>query len=129
MVVSLSACITLFFGQSRKLCMIYSFGSKQYLKGYKNITWTFFSVTRRSWSDVSYWVTELTLADFTDVTLVSKDAVQRLDWCDSGDHDDWDENEDEDDGDDEDEDEEEDEDENEDDESWRWWWWKRRWRC
>ena len=46
---------------------------------------------------VSQTVNEWTLADFTDVTLVNEDAFYRLDWCDSGDHDDWDEDEDEDD--------------------------------
>ena len=43
-----------------------------------------FSITRRSRSDVSDWLTEWSLADFTDVTLVSEDAFYRIDWYDSG---------------------------------------------
>ena len=39
-----------------------------------------FNVTRRSRSDV----TENTLADLTDVTLVSDITFRRLYWCDSG---------------------------------------------
>ena len=40
----------------------------------KNIEVDIFSVTRRSRSDGSHWVTEWTLADLTDVTLVSDDS-------------------------------------------------------
>ena len=40
-----------------------------------NSGWLFFSVTRRSRSDVNHSLTEWTLADLTDVTLVSEDQA------------------------------------------------------
>ena len=54
----------------------------------------FFSVTRRSRSDeshwLSYWLSYLLIVsiDFTDVTLVIDDTYRRLYWCDPDDPDD-----------------------------------------
>ena len=48
-----------------------------------------FSVTRRSRSDESHWVS--VSIDLTDVTLVSEDTYRRLFWCDPDDPDDPDE--------------------------------------
>ena len=59
------------------------------LESVANEFWSVFSVTRRSRSDESHWLTELlsVLTDFTDVTLVSDDTYRRLYWCDPDDPD------------------------------------------
>ena len=53
----------------------------------------YFSVTRRSRSDKSHWLSHWVIVsiDFTDVTLVSDDTYRRLYWCDPDHSDDPDE--------------------------------------
>ena len=52
------------------------------LEGGGGVSWSnkLFSVAWRSRSDVSYWVSHRTLADLTDVILVSDDTFRRLYW-------------------------------------------------